>query len=789
MITTSDYYKAHIEDKTLRWEPKVVIDYTDYNIDNTIEVTVDSPHYTSFDGQIADGIESPSAKYWDFNNFEWGMALSSATDEQYEHGAVSEQMSGADRTFTANAGAFLGASFLGAGFLTEQVRKPSFTVSFGERLINSFRVVFDDKLNQYGEEFDIEVYTGTTLTTTETVTGNTGVVWTKDLATALSDITSLKLTINKWSTAGSHARVLEFYTSVQETYEGDDVLSISVFEESDIDKATSPVGNLSANTCDIKLVNRNSLFDNDNEDSPLQNNLIKNRRIMPYLGLYNDRGDDGKINFIPLGTFYSQEWTNDNYAGTAGVSGRDIVQLMEENEYNTDQFVETPSAQTVVYTSTADFDAFADFNTVAVNDQLQFGGEAWEYNRNSGAYLGASFLGSGFLAGSTYYGYATRTFSYNYTSGTSAKITLSTTSSIQNGDLINYSLSFDSGVTYNQITDNISYVPSISGTSQSVILKVEFITQNPAGSLSVQDISLNIEGFVTLKSLAIKVLEDFDDATGILEGNYTIADELGEINIPNAYLEAQTFRDALRLICEAGAAHGFIDRDGRFIIERLGQEPDYVITRTEENYRQVQKITNPDDLYNRVTVKVNPLTAATSATVISSLAESVPASTSKDFTLYYTDVPAADVVFTSSVLPSSVTITDSTAYTWGADITVTNANATEQDITLVAEGKPYTVDGSFNVQLDDSASIRKSGVQELLIDNSLIQIADQADDITALLINTFKNQQRIIEADILPDPSLEISDGADIDSKGYRIYNQEIDYGDGVSQIIKGVKV
>jgi hypothetical protein len=351
-------------------------------------------------------------------------------------------------------------------------------------------------------------------------------------------------------------------------------------------------------------------------------------------------------------------------------------------------------------------------------------------------------------------------------------------------------MSFDSGVTYQELTDNyISYVPSTSGTSQSVLLKVEFITKNRSGSLAVDDVSLTIEGFVTLQSLAIKVLEDFDDVTNILEGKYVIDNELGAINIPNAYLTAQTFLSALRLICEAGAAHAFVRRDGYLVIERLGKEPTYEATRTDSNYRQVQKITNPQDLYNRVTVKVNPLTIATATTTISTLGASVPASSSKDFTIYYTADPSGEVVFTGSTLPSSVTITDSTAYTWGADVTVTNGNATEQDITILAEGKPYTTDGSFEVQLDDSVSIRGAGIQELYIDNPLIQIEEQADDINELLINTFKNQKRLIEADILPDPSLEISDGVNIDNQGYNIFNQEVEYGDGITHLIKGVKV
>ena len=389
MITTSEYYDAHVDDRTTKWTPKLVIDYSDYNIDNTIVVTVDSPNAVSIDNQIADGIKTPSFKYWNWQDVEWGMHLYDS-NKKYEQGAISQQLSAADKTFSDGGGAIYGAAVYGSGIYSNAIRKPSFTVSFSERVINSLEVVFDDKLVHYAEEFDVNIYQGLVLAQTVNVTGNMGTLWSETLSTSLSDVTSLELVINKWSIVNSPVRVLEFYTSVQETYLGDEILSFSVNEESIPDKASVPIGNVTANTCEISLINKNSRFDNDNEDSPLQNNLIKNRRLKPYIGLVGDNDDVGKQNYIPLGVFYSQEWTNNNYELIAGANGRDIIQLMTETSFTTSQFISTPADQSFSYTTTAEFDTFSLHNMASANDELQFSGEPWIYSNTGGAIFGAT---------------------------------------------------------------------------------------------------------------------------------------------------------------------------------------------------------------------------------------------------------------------------------------------------------------------------------------------------------------------------------------------------------------
>lgn len=391
MIATSDYYKAHILDKVNKWKAKIVIDFSDYNIDNTIAVSNTFDAEGSFPEQIADGIKTPSYKYFSWANFEWGCHLM-GTDTNYEHGAISSQISGADKTFPENKPAFYGTTFYGtepSSLYSTFTPKPIFSVTFLERQITDLEVVFDDKLNEFAEEFDVRIYQGTTLASTEVVTGNTGTTWTKTLSSAIDDVTRMDLVINKWSLAGTWARVLEFYTSLQKTYLEDDILSMSIVEESIAKRASTPIGNITSNSCEISLVNLDSQLDNDNEASPLQGNLIKNRRIMPYIGMDGDIDSvTGKQNYIEWGVYYSQQWTNDNYNMTAGCNGRDVIQLMDEAEFNESQFITEPADQNQNYTTTADFAAFTKFNTVAENDSLRFGGQPFVYESTAGTFYG-----------------------------------------------------------------------------------------------------------------------------------------------------------------------------------------------------------------------------------------------------------------------------------------------------------------------------------------------------------------------------------------------------------------
>lgn len=397
-----------------------------------------------------------------------------------------------------------------------------------------------------------------------------------------------------------------------------------------------------------------------------------------------------------------------------------------------------------------------------------------------------SYYGSNFYRGKLYYGYAYTSFNYTYTPGTSVKITLSATEIRQVGDRINYYLSFDGGSTYRQIRGNITYYPSTESASQTVYVKVEFITQSERSAPSVQDISITVSGYVSLYSLARTVIKQFDASSGLIGENYTIADELGAISIPNAYLEPQSYKSALNLICNAGASRAYAQRDGSLVIERVDRVVDTEIMRDADSYFLSVNQSNPQELVNRVTVTINPLTRASVDEEIAALSDTAAVGDT-EYTIKFTTDPCDGVSFT--IPESGVSVSSSTVYTWGADITVTNSNGTPTAFNLTVDGRPYRVEGAYKVQLDDSESIRRSGVQELAIDNPLIQNKEQADDIMTLLIASFKNQKRLVESDIVPDPSVGISDGIAIDNKAYKVYNNDMAYSEtGLTQVISGVK-
>src|SRR5690606_34478445 len=142
-------------------------------------------------------------------------------------------------------------------------------------------------------------YSNETLLYTETVTDNTDIFWSTDIE-RVNEITKMELVITKWSHANRQVKILEFFTSIQETYEGDDILLIHLLEEREVSQGSLPVGNISANEIDIRLYNKNRKFDAGNRQSPLYQLLKPNRRIKAWLRgepaqIINPKPEGGKL--------------------------------------------------------------------------------------------------------------------------------------------------------------------------------------------------------------------------------------------------------------------------------------------------------------------------------------------------------------------------------------------------------------------------------------------------------------------------------------------------------------
>ncbi len=173
--------------------------------------------------------------------------------------------------------------------------KPYIELSFVMRPIIYWRIVGDIKLNQYPVDFVVEYKRNGTIVKTENITGNTELEVV--LEPKLADITSIRMTISKWNTPNSCAKVLRFFEKVYESYDGNALQSFEIGEE-----LCSIEGNYNINSdsMTVSIYNENRKFDK----GYLRSLMLLDRKLMPYLGIENN----GKIEYKPLGVFYSDTW-------------------------------------------------------------------------------------------------------------------------------------------------------------------------------------------------------------------------------------------------------------------------------------------------------------------------------------------------------------------------------------------------------------------------------------------------------------------------------------------------
>ena len=175
---------------------------------------------------------------------------------------------------------------------------PSLEVFFIDRPIASWMIIGDSKLGQYPVDFTLEYKLNDTVVETKEITGNTESQL--KVYTNQSDITSIKITITKWSKGNAVVKLLKFFDMLAETYIGSDLQSFEVNEEMGSIDANY---NLSSDTMTVSIYNKERKFN----VGYLKNLLILDRKVKPYIGIEKN----GVVEYTSLGTFYSDEWKVD----------------------------------------------------------------------------------------------------------------------------------------------------------------------------------------------------------------------------------------------------------------------------------------------------------------------------------------------------------------------------------------------------------------------------------------------------------------------------------------------
>ncbi len=304
---------------------KVLIDWTDTFIDQSIEVSVNEGDNISYPQQVADNIKVPSKK-WASLDGSWILdgTYSLAPDEEnpkYQMG-------------------WWGTSIAGVGGLFSNPY-PTLIITFFSRPVRKLEVIGDSLRQEWPVDFVINLYDESTIVHSESIIGNDQIEWVKDISDLqILSVTKIELQIKKWSHEGKQVKILEFFTSIQEEYLADDIMFISLLEEREVANGSLPIGNISSNEVDIKLSNIDRIFDAENSTSRLYQLIKKNRRIKPFLGI---ELHDKSVEWVPLGVFYSGDWNVPETEIWASTSGRDRLELLRGTTFSISQVLQNIS--------------------------------------------------------------------------------------------------------------------------------------------------------------------------------------------------------------------------------------------------------------------------------------------------------------------------------------------------------------------------------------------------------------------------------------------------------------
>jgi|GEM_PF-6786631 len=154
----------------------------------------------------------------------------------------------------------------------------------------------------------------------------------------------LVLTIRSWSRKGGFVKITKFvFTDIVEEYGPDDIINMSILEETDGDSGSLPIGNVSCNSIELTLQNLDNKFSFGNDRSPFQSLMRANRRIEPYVGfietdvtgqpLLNENGLPYEPALVKKGVYWSRNWTAGQQDVGTSTSAIDRMGLFQNIEY------------------------------------------------------------------------------------------------------------------------------------------------------------------------------------------------------------------------------------------------------------------------------------------------------------------------------------------------------------------------------------------------------------------------------------------------------------------------
>lgn len=327
MLTVSSNFKYATTD-TIRF-PKAKLDFiwTDIYVDPLLTTECSTENYnivysrdkhdTNISLQAADGISVPKYDYtildgtWSLNGTKHLGPHTTEEVANHEIGWYSANVCDTNGNFANDP-------------------YPQLQVHYQARLVTSLYIAGHSD-TEYPKDF--LVYLDNDANPTYVVSGNTDRVWTRSI-TPRTNSTKIRLIITKWSRGNTVAKIVEFYTIEQSSFDGDTIVGLDLIEEREIRNGSSPVGNISINEIDITMQNIEvddsiNPFTPGNPNSKFVNFLKANRRVIAYYGFL--RG--GQTEYVKVGTYWTDDWTCKDTDYTVKVSAQDRLKFFKDVKF------------------------------------------------------------------------------------------------------------------------------------------------------------------------------------------------------------------------------------------------------------------------------------------------------------------------------------------------------------------------------------------------------------------------------------------------------------------------
>lgn len=315
MLSTSAEYQTGINASIRTLYSRVTINYTDTLLDLTIVGSSTDSNYISYPQQMVNGRTVMTHKWCELDGqmiLDGSFKLCPSTEESANFNELG--------WWSATR-----ASATGVIDVTGQI-------TYSSRAVSGIFVAFDDKLQEYGVDYNIKFYNGVTLVKTITEVGNSSI--TKQYTfTQISNIDKVLLNITKWSEPETVVKVAEFTTQVIEEYTDEILCGWDVTEEREISNdGYIPTGAISSSQASICLTNGDGRpFDANSITSRLYGLVKPNAFVKIELGVNTSTG----IEYHPIFNGWCTEWDVPEKSKEANTTARDRLNLLTQTNITT----------------------------------------------------------------------------------------------------------------------------------------------------------------------------------------------------------------------------------------------------------------------------------------------------------------------------------------------------------------------------------------------------------------------------------------------------------------------